>query len=152
MKKLFAILTIIFFASLLPIKAQDRPAKPKTIITGKFIGLSKPLKDAPAMSKEEYMLMQAKAKKRGKNTPFDLPKYPYASKALPKGNDAAWQNLNGNKSLVSLAPIQNYEGQSSPYYPPDCNGTAGPNHYMQTVNSTYAIYSKTGTLLVGPLQ
>ncbi len=150
MKKLFAILTIIFFASLLPIKAQDRPAKPKTIITGKFIGLSKPLKDAPAMSKEEYMLMQAKAKKRGKNTPFDLPKYPYASKALPKGNDAAWQNLNGNKSLVSLAPIQNYEGQSSPYYPPDCNGTAGPNHYMQTVNSTYAIYSKTGTLLVGP--
>ena len=26
----------------------------------------------------------------------------------------------------------------------------GPNHILQTVNSRYAIYSKTGALLVGP--
>ena len=35
-------------------------------------------------------------------------------------------------------------------YPPDTEGDVGPNHYMQWVNLHYAVYSKTGTLLVGP--
>ncbi len=32
-------------------------------------------------------------------------------------------------------------------YPPDPNGDVGPNHYIEAVNSSYAIYSKTGTRL-----
>ena len=32
--------------------------------------------------------------------------------------------------------------------PPDTNGDVGPNHYIEAVNTAYAIYSKTGTLLV----
>jgi hypothetical protein len=34
--------------------------------------------------------------------------------------------------------------------PPDTNGRVGPNHYVQWVNTRFAIYSKTGTLLYGP--
>ena len=102
------------------------------------------------MSKEDYLLMQAKAKKKGKNTKWTVPTYDFAATALPKGPDQVWQKNNGDNSAGSRAPLQNFDGQSSPYYPPDCNGTAGPNHYMQTVNTTYAIYSKTGTLLAGP--
>ncbi|MEZ4771002.1 MAG: hypothetical protein R2844_21610 [Caldilineales bacterium] len=34
--------------------------------------------------------------------------------------------------------------------PPDTNGDVGPNHYMQWVNLSFAIYSKTGALLYGP--
>src|SRR5438552_9434628 len=34
--------------------------------------------------------------------------------------------------------------------PPDTNMAVGPNHILQTVNSRYAIYNKTGGLLVGP--
>jgi hypothetical protein len=34
--------------------------------------------------------------------------------------------------------------------PPDTNGDVGPNHYVQTVNTDFAIYSKSGTLLYGP--
>jgi Dockerin type I domain len=34
--------------------------------------------------------------------------------------------------------------------PPDPNGAVGPNHYVEMVNSSYAVYSKTGTLLAGP--
>ena len=34
--------------------------------------------------------------------------------------------------------------------PPDTNMAVGPNHILQTVNSRYAIYSKSGALLVGP--
>ena len=32
----------------------------------------------------------------------------------------------------------------------DASGAVGPNHYMQSVNFAYAIYDKTGTLLLGP--
>jgi hypothetical protein len=39
---------------------------------------------------------------------------------------------------------------ASGYAPPDTNMAVGPNHILQTVNSRYAIYSKSGALLVGP--
>jgi hypothetical protein len=35
--------------------------------------------------------------------------------------------------------------------PPDPNGEVGPNHYVEMVNLTFAVYSKTGTLLLGPV-
>ncbi|MEO6688542.1 MAG: hypothetical protein ABIS07_06455, partial [Dokdonella sp.] len=38
-------------------------------------------------------------------------------------------------------------GQAGAGWPPDVNGDVGPNHYIESVNDTYAIYSKTGTLL-----
>src|SRR4051794_1728234 len=34
--------------------------------------------------------------------------------------------------------------------PSDTNGDVGPNHYVQTVNSVFSIYSKDGKRLVGP--
>ena len=36
----------------------------------------------------------------------------------------------------------NDEGQSTTSYPPDCNGTVGPKHFFQTINSSYTIYDK----------
>src|SRR5438270_4057030 len=35
--------------------------------------------------------------------------------------------------------------------PPDTNGDVGLNHYVQTVNTDFAIYNKSGTLLYGPV-
>jgi hypothetical protein len=34
--------------------------------------------------------------------------------------------------------------------PPDTNGDVGPNHYVQIVNTDFAVYNKSGTLLYGP--
>jgi len=34
--------------------------------------------------------------------------------------------------------------------PPDPVGDVGPNHYVEMVNLTFAVYSKTGTRLLGP--
>ncbi len=55
------------------------------------------------------------------------------------------------------APIENFAGVSlstsvtggiaGAGYPSDVTGDVGPNHYIQGVNSSYAIFSKTGTLL-----
>jgi hypothetical protein len=35
--------------------------------------------------------------------------------------------------------------------PPDTNGSAGPNHYVQIVNSDFAIFDKSGTAIFGPV-
>jgi hypothetical protein len=35
--------------------------------------------------------------------------------------------------------------------PPDTNGSVGPNHYFQIVNTDFAIFNKTGTVLYGPV-
>ena len=34
--------------------------------------------------------------------------------------------------------------------PPDTNGDVGPNHYVQTVNSSVTVFSKSGAILLGP--
>jgi hypothetical protein len=56
------------------------------------------------------------------------------------------------------SPIQNFAGLSSndaciggptcgAGWPPDANGDVGPNHYIEAVNDSVAIYDKSGTLL-----
>ena len=35
--------------------------------------------------------------------------------------------------------------------PPDTNGDVGPNHYVQTVNTDFAIFNKSGARLYGPV-
>jgi len=51
------------------------------------------------------------------------------------------------------APIQNFEGVDNVngVLPPDTQGDVGPNHYVQMVNISFAIYDKTGALLYGPV-
>lgn len=54
-----------------------------------------------------------------------------------------------------LAPVEgvNFEGiGATGVLPPDTVGDVGPNHYVQMVNSAFAIYDKSGNLLAGPTQ
>ncbi len=50
------------------------------------------------------------------------------------------------------APLSSFDGVGNLFggWPPDTEGDVGPNHYMQWINLSFAIYSKTGTLLYGP--
>jgi len=50
-------------------------------------------------------------------------------------------------SRISRAPIVNFAGQTGSGYPPDPSGAAGPNHYVQAVNTTYRVFDKTGNAL-----
>jgi hypothetical protein len=58
------------------------------------------------------------------------------------------------------APLVNFEGLSNQdnfnvfgfrVNPPDPNGDVGPNHYVEMINLVFGVYSKTGTLLLGPI-
>jgi len=66
----------------------------------------------------------------------------------------------GQQALAIPSPIQNFEGLSNQdnfntfgfrVNPPDPNGDVGPNHYVEMINLVFAVYSKTGTLLLGPV-
>lgn len=129
--------------------AQTTPVKPSETGAGKFLGTTKPLREIPELSAGEIQLLKAKAAAKEYNEGLRVRSYPFADIALPKGPDAVWQKTM-EKTALGKAPQVIFEGQSTSSYPPDCNGAAGPNHFMQAVNTTYAIYDKSGTKLAGP--
>ena len=50
-------------------------------------------------------------------------------------------------TIVSFDGVNNRNGVA----PPDTTGDVGPNHYVQWVNFSYAVWSKQGALLYGPV-
>jgi uncharacterized repeat protein (TIGR01451 family) len=50
------------------------------------------------------------------------------------------------------SPLVNFEGigNVNGVLPPDTNGDVGPNHYVQIVNLSFAIFNKSGAVLFGP--
>jgi hypothetical protein len=68
--------------------------------------------------------------------------------ALPVGDDPIWQKQ--KESHYSRAPIQNWEGLNSTAQPLDPSGAAGPNHYVQAINTRLVVYNKTGVVQYGP--
>jgi len=149
MKTRNLLLIAVFCVFFLGTYAQDIPIRPTSVETGTYYGLSKPLRDIPAMTKAEFNKLREKGKKKELNPGLKKRDYPFGATALPKGPDPAWQDFMGSTN-GKKEPIVNIEGQGSPYSPPDCNGVAGPNHFMQTINCVYSIYTKTGTLVAGP--
>jgi hypothetical protein len=56
-------------------------------------------------------------------------------------------------ATTTTMPVEgvNFEGTpATGFLPPDTVGDVGPNHYVQMVNSAFAIYDKSGNLLAGP--
>ncbi len=68
----------------------------------------------------------------------------------PRQSDPALQTA--APSAVAPATILNFEGVDNidSVLPPDTNGDIGPNHYVQWVNKSLAVYSRSGSLLYGP--
>jgi len=67
--------------------------------------------------------------------------------SLPQGDDPAAQRVNGNRTSTIGVNVQ---GQDAQGWPPDPVGAAGPNNYVQAVNSTYCVYDKLGNQLMTP--
>ena len=143
------LITTILSLLILFLNGQNVAVHPTITSTGKFLGISKPLRDYPIMTKKDWRQMARKAKNHELNEGLGHRSYPYAATALPKGEDPAWQKEMG-KIKSPNGQLLNFNGSDSPYYPPDCNGTAGPDHYMQIINCVYTIYDKTGTIVAGP--
>ena len=90
---------------------------------------------------------QRELEERELEDPFDY------KQLLPEA--VSGQKAEPNIPLAPMpAPIQNFPGikrtdtctggQCGGGTPPDTNGAVGPNHYIQGVNTAFAIYNKTG--------
>jgi hypothetical protein len=55
------------------------------------------------------------------------------------------------EGVVIPAPSVTFDTFTGTARPPDPVGDIGPNHYVAMANSRFAIYSRTGTLLFGPV-
>ena len=67
-----------------------------------------------------------------------------------RGLDPALQTV--SIASAPMPPSVSVEGIRNVDFvlPPDTNGDVGPNHYVQWVNLSFAVFSKTGSLLYGP--
>ena len=160
MKKILFLIAFVYTTVSIAQNKLDNSivAKPLSVKQAVDFKITKPLREMEPykgpISDEEYrnnkIIKEAHEKKLNANR--KVRNYPFADIALPKGADAVWQNNMGlnnpyaNKGVDSTTLI--FNGQDSPYLPSDCNGAVGPNHYMQGVNSSFAIYDKSGNVLV----
>ncbi|MCB0465438.1 MAG: proprotein convertase P-domain-containing protein [Aequorivita sp.] len=121
---------------------------PDEVIVGTFIGKTIPLRDFataennPTMGVTELKIVPNESRYNAKVN----------EDALPLGMDPLLQKVAGG--IHSYALEENFIGASSSesgFVPPDPTGAVGPNHYVHAVNSIVKIFSKTGTLLVGPV-
>ena len=52
-------------------------------------------------------------------------------------------------------PLLTFEGGAAAQFcacaPPDSDGDVGPNHYVEAINSAFAVFDKTGNMLAGPI-
>jgi hypothetical protein len=80
--------------------------------------------------------------------------------AVQEGGELPAAHLGAESALTIGAPLANFEGLSNQdnfnvfgfrVNPPDPVGDVGPNHYVEMANLIFAVYSKTGTLLLGPV-
>jgi len=91
--------------------------------------------------------------------PREMPLLRRDLQAIPGDSmDTVVQDQEGSEPMPP--PIQNFEGLNDAdneavhglrVVPPDTEGDVGPNHYVQYVNMIFAIYDKSGNMLVGPL-
>ena len=78
---------------------------------------------------------------------------PFAMRPTPPRQRQADGALQTSTSIVAApASLFNFEGVNNvdAVLPPDTNGDIGPNHYVQWVNTTFAVYDRAGNVLYGP--
>ena len=145
MKKLYFLFATIVFGTIAGFAQSVFP--PASVEYGTYLGETIPLRDFetidPINSLDDVRIIPNNLRQPAKVNPDALP-------------------LNGDP-LVGLndpfrAPAEtlvNFEGTNiseGGAIPPDPSGAVGPNHYVQMVNSAFAIYDKSGNQIQGPIQ
>src|SRR6478672_10082065 len=116
--------------------------------------------------------MEGRGAKSGRSFDGDLRSLPFVQEPLKErpereapfvsprpypGSESAAQNAQNSTNLLSTlapslnapapAPLATFDGLDYPTWgnghPPDTNGDVGPNHYIQTTNTSIGIYNKT---------
>jgi hypothetical protein len=68
-------------------------------------------------------------------------------KGLPKGMDPLWDQTKSSTGIKSPGPILTFEAASANATPTDPTGAVGPDHYVNSWNSSFRIWDKEGNAL-----
>jgi len=144
-KLLFYLLAIVMLAGISGLNAQV--LKPERISKAVHFDISKKLRDVTPI---QPGLRERTWKNKEVPNEFDIPD-DLMNMAPLKGDDPVLQD-NMRSSREGGTIDQNFSGVSNlqGVAPPDTQGDVGPDHYFQMVNSSFAIWDKTGNLLYGP--
>ena len=120
---------------------------PTRIIQPAWFDLSPPMRDKSG----KQTAVKPKSEREVENSGNPM-RERYGNPPKSLAPDPVLQKENG--TYLPLTPVitKNFEGTANLdwVYPPDTQGDVGLSHYVQVVNSNWAVYSKTGTLLQGP--
>jgi hypothetical protein len=134
MKKYIYLLTICVFALSASFAQETFP--PETIIQGTFLYETQPLRDYPTIVESEGIQENIKI------VPNDMRSMGQINpNALILDSDPL--NQTADPSRESRDILQNFDGSmisESGFIPPDPTGAAGPNHYVNSVNSLFNIF------------
>src|SRR5438105_15356327 len=77
--------------------------------------------------------------------------FPGATTGAPDGAVQSTVSTAAPAASSSFEGIgQSFAGFTVQYAPPDTNGAVGPNNFVQTVNVSFAVFGKTGSLVYVP--
>ena len=128
---------------------QDALLHPTKIQQAVYFDISPPIRDVqPILTLKMETSDQEVPNKAGKRKAL-----PLTTNSFMPYEDPVWQQQDGTYLPNNAAPIQNFDGINniSGVYPPDTQGDVSGDKYVQVVNLKFAVYSKSGTLLLGPL-
>jgi hypothetical protein len=133
--------------------ARSQPLTPK-FSTAVAFDVSPPLRSLPRVARPLTFPPDTLLEVREQG-----PEGPKAHRVKPHSADRALQLFSPTTPTIP-APLLTFEGLSNVdnfnifgfrVNPPDPNGEAGPNNYVEIINLVFAVYDKAGSLLVGPI-
>ncbi len=141
----FLLLTALFALSGLQMRAQETDVLQKATL----VGVAEYMVEVPSIASQiangtftpaENISREANPKRWGKNN--SIP-----GKGLPKGNDPLWQKQTKAKQTKGKSPILTFVAASSNSTPTDPTGAVGPNHFVNSWNTSFRIWDKAGNPL-----
>lgn len=149
MKKNFTSLLLLLGLITLSFNSLFAQVNPTTIRTANSHVVTIPVRDMPVIENKQA-LTEEEQQMRELNEGLKDRFYPYAATALPQGADPVWQKTAANNTKALGTIIDNFDGQTSSSFPPDCSGSVGAGYFFEAYNTSFAIYDLSGTLITGP--
>ncbi|MBK6965949.1 MAG: hypothetical protein IPH20_18970 [Bacteroidales bacterium] len=151
MKKIYLfILLVSLTGSIVNVYAQQKAQiVPTGSVKPTLITVSAPVTRVPSIASQlsegtfipaENKVKEFNPKHWGSNT--SVP-----GKGLPKGNDPLWEQQTRAPRTQGRAPILTFEAASATATPTDPTGAVGPNHFVNSWNSAFRIWDKSGNPL-----
>ena len=152
MKKTYLVFVMVLFSmfSLIGFSQTDQSVTSSDPSHPTLIGQSEPMIEVPSIASQlangtfipsENHVKEFNPKKWGSNTAVP-------GKGLPKGDDPLWEKQTQVPKSQGRAPLLSFDAASSGSTPTDPTGAVGPNHFVNSWNSSFRIWDKSGNPLI----